>query len=220
MSPFQTAFWILSGINLIQVHQCPIYPSLRARKQGVQETKFSGYSHHVCTSSPWPLNTHLKPPIPNTDGQKEEIGSPKQTCSERGTVAPAESENRWHQHSFTLEIVCERHKEISVVSSLSASSLTAQILSLWHAHVHCPNTQTVRVHLNDKEIEEQTSPREGTTAEKWFVECWYWKVASPRWHTSSGASGFGARLYKATCLCLLSEFCINAPEKCKKIKCT
>lgn len=148
MSPFQTAFWILSGINLIQVHQCPIYPSLRARKQGVHETKFSGYSHHVCTSSPWPLNTHLKPLIPNPDGQKEETGSQKQpghqrqTCSERGTVAPAESENRWQQHSFTLEIVCERRKEISVASSLSASSLTAQILSLW---LNC-DTLTIWIH--------------------------------------------------------------------------
>lgn len=41
-----------------------------------------------------------------------------------------ESENGWQQHSFSVPLR-RRDKEISRVSSLSASSLAAQIQSLW-----------------------------------------------------------------------------------------
>lgn len=96
---------------------------------------------------------------------------------------------------------CERDKEISRVSSLSASSLTAPIQSLWlnaddsvytwrpllsdwpsmlwYAITRTKTGTDYECITHDKSVVEQKGRGQ------WNGTWWYWKIAPPHWHTSS-----------------------------------
>lgn len=123
--------------------QCPIDLSLRG-KEGKE--RLLGVIV-ICLFKHWiyllpATSTHFNLPISNqTESQTASVGKDAKWCAVmplmalRASERYTESKKRWQDNSKALvhcwDGVCMGHKEISRVSSLSESSLTAQIQSLW-----------------------------------------------------------------------------------------
>lgn len=142
-----------SGNSRWVIRQCPTYicPSGARKREasGSQSSLPIQTMNNILTASN--RYTHFNPPISNQTDRKPEWEKDAKCCAViplmalRASERYLESEKRWQQHSFSALLrwsVCKRDKEISSVSSLFASSLTAQIQSLWlnADHSVCPCT--------------------------------------------------------------------------------